>query len=786
MESLFSIKNKTGNRKDFWHLLNRFASVCRRQVAETKNPRQTGAKTDYFLPFDTLRAGFLTSYFLLFCLLSACGTAPPDDILSKSAQTAIVFVKENSVENNRNNAMRSNRDEFYPGSDLFLLSPISPTGELTNLTAQYTREGKSDERDFGAAADPDVSFDGKKILFAMKRSRNALWHLYEMNVDGGELIQLTDQSFGDDMDPIYLPNGQIMFTSTRLGIVDEYERRASPLLHVADRGADGRLTNIRCISFNQSHDTNPFVHSSGKIIYSRWEHLGNPNKFPLFVMNPDGTRPFVMYGNHSPRESGSRVFLEPHELSDGGLVCSVMERNSPFEGGAIAIIDISKSDDNLEFISPETSPFNNTREPSRAIFKTPYPIIDPNASASRREKILVAMSPFPVNMNEDAEDAVDYGIYVMDKDGKNLRLLYNDPLFNEIDPVPVLPRAEMPGGLPQVIPMEPQVADAIASGQKTGFFFDGNVYDRSSSDGQLRPDPNYQNRDGSVGQAKWLRILEAVPLSVDRDKRGGPIGNTNFEKQRVIGYAPIRPDGSFSVEVPANRSLHMQTLDENGHMLVNQLTWVQVMPGETRLCTGCHDSHDRDKIIDDLDIQLDKTVVNTAQGRQYDSGFNNAVNVMQHVAARPDTMDFFDKARPSRGNTVQAVFNRRCISCHGNGSPAGGLRLEMIAGDFLNADETTSVYETLTESGFSTPSGREIDYVTRRGARKSPLMWVLYNRQLDDDSNEDFRPMSYDHSQLWTRDSNGLIAPFLPENRDLLTLIEWIDAGIQFSNTVEK
>ena len=64
-------------------------------------------------------------------------------------------------------------------------------------------------------------------------------------------------------------------------------------------------------------------------------------------------------------------------------------------------------------------------------------------------------------------------------------------------------------------------------------------------------------------------------------------------------------------------------------------------------------------------------------------------------------------------------------------------------------------------------------------------MWVLFNRQLNDPSNSDFRPLSYDHSQLWTRDGSGLIAPFLPANRDLLTLIEWIDAGTQYSNTVD-
>lgn len=713
--------------------------------------------------------------------LSACGTAPPDAILNKAGQSAIVFVKENSREDNNNNAMKSNRDEFHEGSDLFLLSPVAPTGELKNLTYQYTTEGKTNPRDFGAAADPEVSYDGTKILFSMRISRQSKWHLYEMNVDGSDLLQLTDAD-ADDMDPIYLPNGQIMFASTRPGIVDEYERRASPLLHVADRGADGRLINIRCVSFNQSHDTNPIVHSSGKIIYSRWEHLGNPNKFPLFVMNPDGSRVFVLYGNHSPTQSGSRVFLEPRELSDGGIVCSVMERNSRFEGGAIAIIDISKSDDNLEFISPDTSPFV-TRNGSQAIFKTPHPILDPNASNDRREKILCAMSPFPVNM-DDEEEAVDYGIYVMDKDGQNLRLIYNDPDFNEIDPVPVAPRDELPGGLPQVIPTSPEIAQGLASNQQTGIFFDGNVYDRSPSDRQMRPSPDFVNKDGSLGQAKWLRILEAVGMPINRSQRGGPIGNTNLEKQRVVGYAPIRSDGSFSVEVPANRSLHMQTLDENGLMLVNQITWVQVMPGEQRLCTGCHDSHDRDRIIEDLEVQLDKSVRNTAQNRMYESGFHNAVNVMAHSAARTDTVDFFDKFNVNRTNTVQAALERNCVSCHNTASPAGGLRLENLASDLSNVDEPTSVYDILTENdGYTTARGQQRDYVTDDGARRSPLMWVMFGRQLNDESNEDYRQLSYDHTQLWDKDANGLIAPFLPGNADLLMMIEWIDAGTQYSNT---
>jgi hypothetical protein len=723
-------------------------------------------------------------FILVVTLIAGCGVSPPDDILEKSGQASLVFVKENSQDNNRSSAMRSNADEYYPGTDLYVLSPISIHGSVTNLTSQYTKAGQSQSRNYGAAEDPEVSYDGKKILFAMKANRNTWWHLYEMNTDGTELLQLTDQSYGDDMDPAYLPNGQIIFTSTRSGIVDEYERRDSPLLHVADRTSDGRLTNIRQISFNQSHDTNPFVHSSGKVIYSRWEHLGNPNKFPLFVINPDGTRPFILYGNHSPRESGSRTFLEARELADGGLVSSVMERNSPFEGGAIAIIDISKSDDNLEFISPPTVPFNNTNLESSALYKTPFPIFDDG----REEKIIVSVSPIPVN--SENEESVDYGLYVMNKDGSNLQLLYNDPDYNDIDPVAILPREDLPGGVPRIIPMDPNVVEGLNSGATTGMFFDGNVYHRSPSDGQRRPDANMVTTNGTSGEAKYLRVLEAIGLPQERDNRGGPIGETNFEKQRVVGYALIRSDGSFSIEVPANKSLHVQTLDENGLMLVNQMTWIQVMPGEKRLCTGCHDSHDRDKIINDLNVTTSLDVENTSSGYTYNSGFNNATMVSAHPAARTDTVDFCDRYLINRTNTVQQVIDESCISCHGLVSPSGGLVLQNRAEDLAppgdDMEETTSVYVNLTSAGYTDPDGEDMDYVDRNGAKNSPLLWVLFGKQLNRTDNWDYRNLTYDHTQMWQRNTHGIIDPFLPTNKGLLTLIEWVDAGIQYSNTIDE
>lgn len=107
-----------------------------------------------------------------------------------------------------------------------------------------------------------------------------------------------------------------------------------------------------------------------------------------------------------------------------------------------------------------------------------------------------------------------------------------------------------------------------------------------------------------------------------------------------------------------------------------------------------------------------------------------------------------------------------------------------VEGD--NGNGATSVYEILTDEGsYQTADNEQLDYVTDDGARHSPLIWVMFNRQLNDDDNQQFRNLSYNHTQLWQK-NNGYIDPFLPANRDLLTLIEWIDMGTQYSNTVQN
>ncbi len=152
-----------------------------------------------------------------------------------------------------------------------------------------------------------------------------------------------------------------------------------------------------------------------------------------------------------------------------------------------------------------------------------------------------------------------------------------------------------------------------------------------------------------------------------------------------------------------------------------------------------------------------------------------------------------NRYRTNRTNTIQNIFDRRCISCHGGVTPAGGLTLQTVAADLTpppnsGANLTTTVYETLTRNGrYRTATNQQMGYVDQNtGARRSPLMWVMHGRQLDDASNREYRALSYDHTQIWTRDQFNRIDPFMTQNRDLLTMIEWIDIGAQFSNTIGR
>jgi hypothetical protein len=164
------------------------------------------------------------------------------------------------------------------------------TGQLTVL---LDAEG-------GSVRDPQVHYDARKVLFSYRPAGTDYYHLYEIGIDGTGLRALTEGPF-DDYEPIYLPDGDLAFVSTRCKRWVNCWTTQVGVIYRCD--SEGR--NARPISANTEHDNTPWVLPDGRLLYTRWEYVDRSQVefHHLWAMNPDGTGQTIFYGNLHPTSS---------------------------------------------------------------------------------------------------------------------------------------------------------------------------------------------------------------------------------------------------------------------------------------------------------------------------------------------------------------------------------------------------------------------------------------------------------------------------------------------------
>ena len=159
--------------------------------------------------------------------------------------------------------------------------------------------------------------------------------------------------------PHYLPDGRIVFSSTRqrqarailldenkpqYAAQDEDGNEAAFILHVMDD--DG--TNIHQMSFNQSHDLDPAVLANGQIVFTRWEHHIDDNQFDLYRIKPDGTESAAAvrrkqsqhrHARSDDRSADTIQFLNPRPMQDGRTLALMRPFQGTNEGGDLVLID---------------------------------------------------------------------------------------------------------------------------------------------------------------------------------------------------------------------------------------------------------------------------------------------------------------------------------------------------------------------------------------------------------------------------------------------------------------
>jgi hypothetical protein len=608
----------------------------------------------------------------LIALLAGCskGTGT-DSTVAVQGDVAVAYVKRaNSI-----NANPTNGAPTAAGGDLMVREKSSPSAPEHNITASITQGN-------GDASDPEVSYDGRKIVFALRcptsntstiggaAACTGRWNIWEYDMStggyaGGTLRRITNSTQADDVDPAYLPAGRgFVFSSNRQGTsstkqalgrtyfaLDEYERERVFNLHTM--AADGSA--ITQISVNQSHDRNPVVRPNGDIMFSRWDHVGGRNHFKIFRVKPDGTDLFVLYGSHSAGNS----FLHPRDMDPAGqyrgfVSSDLMPLSGTDEGGALVFVDAANYSEQNTPVSPLVSPTGGqqqgTAQPlnfGRGLSQfgritTPYPLWD------NTNRLLVAFSPCQVSRNgvvvscatltadeiarlgdEDrlaADIAADplqdnvpptYAVYMFNPGNQTFLIVASPPAgFSYTDPVALQARAE-----PNAT--DPTSVDATLAAQGLGLLEVRSVYDTdglgrmgdqvitgvdlaagcSAAIVKKTPDDPLDTRaqiadlarmknpaDTAYGcaPARFVRAMRAVaPPSATMGLRSA-IGETDFEMQQILGYAPVEPDGSFKLVVPADVPIGLAITDANGRAFQTHTSWIQVRPGERRTCDGCH------------------------------------------------------------------------------------------------------------------------------------------------------------------------------------------------------
>jgi hypothetical protein len=204
----------------------------------------------------------------------------------------------------------------------------------------------------GIIRDPCVSFDGQRIAFSMRKNDvDDDFHLYVMKVADRSVRQITYGAGTCDMEPCYLPSGEIIFTSTRCDQSAACWWTNVMNLYTCD--SEGRY--IRRLGFDQDHTFYPQILQDGKIVYTRWEYndRSSGTLLPTFIMNPDGTNQTEHYGNNSyPPISLFHVRGIPDSSKQVGIICGLHVD----QHGKFVMIDRSKGtqgSSGLTYICPK-------------------------------------------------------------------------------------------------------------------------------------------------------------------------------------------------------------------------------------------------------------------------------------------------------------------------------------------------------------------------------------------------------------------------------------------------
>ena len=466
--------------------------------------------------------------------------------------------------------------------------------------------------------DVDLHFDGKRMLFSMIGSHKR-WQIWECKTDGTGLRQVTPgtEPDVDNYDPCYLPNGRIIFASTRVFQGVPCVSGGSNVANLFTMNADG--TGIRQLCFDQDHNWCPTVLNDGRVLFTRWEYTDTPHYYTriLMHMNPDGTGQTEFYGSNSYWPN-SLFYARPLPGSASKVAAIVSGHHGVSRMGELVLLDSAvgrrENDGVVQRIPGHDQPVpavfvDQLVDHVWPRFLHPWPLGE--------NHFLVSCQPAP-----DAP----WGIHLVDAFDNRI-LIAEEPGQALLEPIPLQARIT-----PPVIP------DRVKPERKDALVYLTDIYAGEAL------------ADVPRGTVKALRVVEPhyaypgmgghIEIGID-----GP-----WDVKRIHGTVPVSPDGSAVFLVPANTPLALQPLDADGSALQLMRSWFTAMPGEAVSCVGCHET----------------------------PGTASPNRAPALSAKGPDVITPWQG--PVRGfsfkRDVQPVLDRHCVSCHDGGETKPSLLSE--------------------------------------------------------------------------------------------------------------
>lgn len=486
-------------------------------------------------------------------------------------------------------------DQYYgwwsrPGGGIYLLRNFkSSEPETVCLTDAHFKEP-------GSFLRPALSYDAKKVLFAWCKHypalakekdklnkanvpEDAFYHVFEMDLDGSGVRQLTHGKY-DDFDARYLPDGRIVFLSTRRGQAVQVNKRTAAAtlaqndlpdcyvrcggdaerpvavytLHTMN-GDGGDLTPI---SPFEMFEWEPSVAPDGTILYSRWDYVDRDNMpyMSLWAINPDGTNARLVYGNYT---QSPHCTFEPRAVPGSRKIIFTASGHHSQTMGSLVLLDPAIGTEGsapIERLTPDT-PFPEIEGWPAAFYANPWPL---------SERTHLVAWGVEKNMREGHQrPANGMGIYLFNAD-TGLELLSRVPDISSMYPIPV--KAQTP---------PPALASTLNwDGPQEGKFL---VSDVTRGLSTVNP-----------GDIKALRIV-AIPAKTQPWMNQPVMGLTRDDPGKaVLGTVPVEADGSAYFRAPSGVALFFQALDTEGRAVQTMRSATHVQPGQTLSCTGCHDS----------------------------------------------------------------------------------------------------------------------------------------------------------------------------------------------------